>query len=217
MKRKRSGWEPAPFFVRERWKGSPWSDWFRGELVAVAVACGDEAEEDGDDGGDGGVEHEAAAGDGFVAVAAAEGSGDEDDEEVADGDGELPVACDGGFHGLGGLSEGEFEACGADEDLGHGDDEVGEELPEDAEGFAGFKSRFKGEVVDEVFVPLTQLDFSAELAKIAAAKPDALFTFMPGGLGVNLVRQYRQAGLASIPFLCQAHSQRVPVTPPLYL
>ncbi len=66
---------------------------------------------------------------------------------------------------------------------------------------AGFKSRFKGEVVDEVYVPLTQLDFSAELAKIAAAKPDAIFTFMPGGLGVNLVRQYRQAGLAHIPFL----------------
>lgn len=66
---------------------------------------------------------------------------------------------------------------------------------------AGFRSRFKGEVIDEVYVPLAQLDFSAELAKIAAAKPDALFTFMPGGLGVNLVRQYRQAGLGAIPFL----------------
>lgn len=66
---------------------------------------------------------------------------------------------------------------------------------------AGFKSRFRGEVVDEIFVPLNQLDFSAELAKIAAARPDAIFTFMPGGLGVNLVRQYRQAGLANIPFL----------------
>src|SRR5262249_10235130 len=66
---------------------------------------------------------------------------------------------------------------------------------------AGFRSKFQGEVVDEVFVPLTQLDFSAELAKIAAARPDAIFTFMPGGLGVNLVRQYRQAGLANIPFL----------------
>ncbi len=65
----------------------------------------------------------------------------------------------------------------------------------------GFRSRFKGEVVDEIYVPLTQLDFSAEVAKIAAAKPDAVFTFMPGGLGVNLVRQYRQAGLAGIPFL----------------
>ncbi len=66
---------------------------------------------------------------------------------------------------------------------------------------AGFKSRFNGEVMDEVYVPLTQLDFSAELARIAASRPDALFTFMPGGLGVNLVRQYRQAGLQNIPFL----------------
>jgi len=65
----------------------------------------------------------------------------------------------------------------------------------------GFRGRFKGEVVDEIYVPLTQLDFSTEVAKIAAAKPDAVFTFMPGGLGVNLVRAYRQAGLASIPFL----------------
>ncbi len=66
---------------------------------------------------------------------------------------------------------------------------------------AGFESRFKGEVLDEIYVPLTQLDFSAEVARIAAAKPDAVFAFMPGGLGVNLVRQYRQAGLAGIPFL----------------
>ena len=61
---------------------------------------------------------------------------------------------------------------------------------------AGFKRHFKGEVVDEVYMPLNQLDFSAELAKIAAAKPDAFFVFMPGGMGVNFVKQYRQAGLA---------------------
>ncbi len=65
----------------------------------------------------------------------------------------------------------------------------------------GFRSRFKGEVVDEIYVPLNQLDFSTDVAKIAAAKPDAVFTFMPGGLGINLVRAYRQAGLATIPFL----------------
>ena len=69
------------------------------------------------------------------------------------------------------------------------------------DSLAGFKSYFKGEVIEEVYTPLGQLDFSAELAKIAAAKPDALFTFMPGGMGVNLVKQYRQAGLANIPFL----------------
>jgi branched-chain amino acid transport system substrate-binding protein len=61
---------------------------------------------------------------------------------------------------------------------------------------AGFKNYFKGEVADEVYVPLGQLDYSAELAKIAAAKPDALFAFLPGGMGVNFVKQFRQAGLA---------------------
>ena len=34
---------------------------------------------------------------------------------------------------------------------------------------AGFKRYFKGEVADEVYVPLNQLDYSAELSKIAAA------------------------------------------------
>ena len=69
------------------------------------------------------------------------------------------------------------------------------------DALAGFKRDFKGEIVDEVYTPLGQLDFSAELAKIAADKPETVFTFMPGGMGVNLVKQYRQAGLASIPFL----------------
>ena len=65
----------------------------------------------------------------------------------------------------------------------------------------GFKKHFKGEIADEVYTPLGQLDFSAELAKIASAKPDAFFVFMPGGMGVNLVKQFRQAGLETIPFL----------------
>ena len=60
----------------------------------------------------------------------------------------------------------------------------------------GFKSFFKGEVADEVYVPLGHLDYSAELARIAAAKTDAIYVFLPGGMGVNFVRQFRQAGLA---------------------
>ncbi|KAA2236198.1 ABC transporter substrate-binding protein [Salinarimonas soli] len=70
------------------------------------------------------------------------------------------------------------------------------------DAMAGFKRHFKGEIVEESYVPLNNLDFQSELAKLAAAQPDAVFTFMPGGMGVNLVRQYRQAGLADkIPFL----------------
>lgn len=68
------------------------------------------------------------------------------------------------------------------------------------DAMAGFKSTFRGEVVDEVYVPLTTTDFSAELAQIAARRPDAIYTFMPGGLGVQFVRQYRQAGI-NIPVL----------------
>jgi branched-chain amino acid transport system substrate-binding protein len=67
---------------------------------------------------------------------------------------------------------------------------------------AGFKLDYKGEIVEESYMPLNTLDFQPELSKIASIKPDALFTFMPGGLGVNLVKQYRQAGLAdTIPVL----------------
>jgi branched-chain amino acid transport system substrate-binding protein len=65
----------------------------------------------------------------------------------------------------------------------------------------GFKHSYTGGVAGEVFTELGQLDFSSELAQIAAFQPDALFTFMPGGMGVNLVKQYSQAGLTSIPFL----------------
>jgi branched-chain amino acid transport system substrate-binding protein len=64
------------------------------------------------------------------------------------------------------------------------------------DALAGFKAFFKGDIADEVYVPLNQLDFSAELAKIAAAKPDAIYVFLPGGMGVNFVKQFRQAGLA---------------------
>jgi branched-chain amino acid transport system substrate-binding protein len=64
------------------------------------------------------------------------------------------------------------------------------------DAIAGFKHYFKGDVLDEVYVPLGQLDYSAELSKIAAAKPDAIFVFLPGGMGVNFVKQFRQAGLA---------------------
>jgi branched-chain amino acid transport system substrate-binding protein len=64
------------------------------------------------------------------------------------------------------------------------------------DSLAGFKRYFKGEVLDEVYVPLGQLDYSAELSRIAAAKPEAIFVFLPGGMGVNFVKQFRQAGLA---------------------
>jgi branched-chain amino acid transport system substrate-binding protein len=63
------------------------------------------------------------------------------------------------------------------------------------DALAGFKSAYKGTIVEESLVPLSNLDFSSDMSKISAAKPDALFTFMPGGLGIALIKQINQAGL----------------------
>jgi branched-chain amino acid transport system substrate-binding protein len=61
---------------------------------------------------------------------------------------------------------------------------------------SGFKRTYKGgTVIDEIYTPLNQQDFSAELAQVASKKPDALYVFYPGGLGVNFVKQFQQAGL----------------------
>src|SRR5437016_10814598 len=48
---------------------------------------------------------------------------------------------------------------------------------------AGFKLDYKGEISEESYTPLGTLDFQVELTKISSSKPDALFTFMPGGMG----------------------------------
>jgi branched-chain amino acid transport system substrate-binding protein len=62
----------------------------------------------------------------------------------------------------------------------------------------GFKANFKGDVVGEEYTRWPdQLDFSAELSKARAAKPDAVFAFYPGAAGVQFVTQYVQAGLKS--------------------
>ena len=66
----------------------------------------------------------------------------------------------------------------------------------------GFKRFYKTPLLDEIYTPLNQLDFSAELARIASEKPDAVYVFYPGGLGVSFVRAYQQAGLlGKIPLL----------------
>lgn len=60
----------------------------------------------------------------------------------------------------------------------------------------GFKKYYKGEITNEVYTPLGHNDFSAEIAQMSTSGADALFTFMPGGMGVRFVKQFREAGLA---------------------
>jgi branched-chain amino acid transport system substrate-binding protein len=60
----------------------------------------------------------------------------------------------------------------------------------------GVQSTFKGKIVGQELTRWPdQLDFSAELSKARAAKPDAIFAFYPGGAGIQFVTQYAQSGL----------------------
>ena len=60
----------------------------------------------------------------------------------------------------------------------------------------GVRSTFKGEVIGEELTRWPdQLDFSTELSKVRAAKPEAVFVFYPGAAGVQFLTQYVQSGL----------------------
>jgi len=59
----------------------------------------------------------------------------------------------------------------------------------------GARRTYKGAVAGQVFTPLTQLDFAAEIAQIRAANPDAIYTFIVGSQSISFVKQYAQAGL----------------------
>ncbi|TFL14823.1 ABC transporter substrate-binding protein [Pusillimonas caeni] len=59
----------------------------------------------------------------------------------------------------------------------------------------GFKRYYKGDVAAEILTPLQQLDYGTELSQIRASGADALFFFLPGGLGINFIKQFTSAGL----------------------
>ena len=64
------------------------------------------------------------------------------------------------------------------------------------QNLGGMKAVFKGKVIGEDYTKWPgQLDFSAELSKIRAANPEAVYTFYPGAAGVQFLNQYKAAGL----------------------
>lgn len=62
---------------------------------------------------------------------------------------------------------------------------------------AGFKREFEGHgtIAGEILTQLNQPDYSAEIAQVAASGAEALFIFLPGGMGVNFVKQYASSGV----------------------
>jgi branched-chain amino acid transport system substrate-binding protein len=66
------------------------------------------------------------------------------------------------------------------------------------ESVAGFKEGFEkggGKVIKSLTVPFPNVEFQALLTEIAAAKPDAVYSFFAGGGAVKLVKDYAAAGL----------------------
>ena len=59
----------------------------------------------------------------------------------------------------------------------------------------GFKRYFKGRIVGEVYTRLGQTDYQAEISQLRSKKPKAVFVFYPGGMGIQFLKQYSEAGL----------------------
>ncbi len=68
--------------------------------------------------------------------------------------------------------------------------------PAGKDALTGFKRFFKGTIVSEEYTPLSQLDYGTELSKMRASGADAVYIFLPGGLGVNFIKQFVGAGLS---------------------
>jgi branched-chain amino acid transport system substrate-binding protein len=69
--------------------------------------------------------------------------------------------------------------------------------PAGKDSLTGFKRFYKGTLAGETYTQLDQTDYAAEIAAIRDAKPDAVFYFLPGGAGINFLKQFNQAGLTS--------------------
>jgi branched-chain amino acid transport system substrate-binding protein len=59
----------------------------------------------------------------------------------------------------------------------------------------GFKRYFKGKVAAEIYTKFGQSDYQVEISQIRDANPKAVFVFLPGGMGIQFVKQYAQAGM----------------------
>ncbi|WP_174247670.1 ABC transporter substrate-binding protein [Desulfosarcina ovata] len=67
--------------------------------------------------------------------------------------------------------------------------------PAGKDHLGGFKRYYTGTLAGEVYTKLGQSDYAAEIAALRAAAPDAVYFFLPGGMGINFLKQYTQAEL----------------------
>ena len=71
-------------------------------------------------------------------------------------------------------------------------------FPAGKDAVAGIKRFYKEPLAGEAYTPLNQIDYSTEIADIQAKKPEAVYIFLPGALGINFIKQYKLAGLTKL-------------------
>ncbi|MCC7226441.1 MAG: ABC transporter substrate-binding protein [Burkholderiaceae bacterium] len=72
---------------------------------------------------------------------------------------------------------------------------IAPDYPAGKDALNGFKRGYKQPVSQEIYTKLGQVDYAAELAQIREAKPDAVYIFLPGGMGIGFIKQFVSAGL----------------------
>ena len=77
--------------------------------------------------------------------------------------------------------------------------------PAGTDALNGFKALYKGNLASEVYTKLGQTDYASEIAQIRASGADAVYFFLPGGMGISFLKQYSGSGV-DIPVIGPAFS-----------
>ncbi|MHA7776622.1 ABC transporter substrate-binding protein [Roseibium sp. M-1] len=67
--------------------------------------------------------------------------------------------------------------------------------PAGQDALTGYKRFYDGELAGEIYTKLGQTDYAAELAQIRASGADSVFFFLPGGMGISFLKQYKDSGI----------------------
>jgi len=104
---------------------------------------------------------------------------------------------------------GQYQNDTYDEAAGHLANEQGYEnvvilapnYPAGRDHLNGFKRLYEGNIIDEIYTQMGQIDYAAEIAQIRSLKPEGVFVFLPGAMGINFIKQYMSGGLEDIPLI----------------
>ncbi len=77
--------------------------------------------------------------------------------------------------------------------------------PAGKDALTGYKRFFEGDLAGELYTKLGQTDYAAEIAQIRASDADSVYFFLPGGMGIAFLKQYKDSGV-DIPLIGPAFS-----------